>query len=606
MAPGEGDLADRLADLRLRLDYPPGVMAGVLQLPSLDPVLDEVESQLDAGGADGLDAAVARELEALAALLLTGMLGTSPDAVQRRIRVIDLLRRADLGKLPIALPDIEDPFGAELRAMLETDDDLRRDLGLFFPLIARATSVSPPERWVRDAAALLGAAGDRQALIAAARRVLAALVRADIVSRPDILVGGLRLANQRFARGLLWFIASSTDEAAPVLEAVGLRMGTSGRRDAVVRDTALANTAAALLGESDDPAAAVALASMRLEITNRNVLRQVDRALAAMAARAGLTVDDLVDASLPTFGLDGAGRLEVEAGAATASIEVRPDGRVDVLWHLAGSVTTTPPASIEVAAPGAVAEAGAQADRIAAAVAEEGRRLELRLSSERAWSIDRWRSRFGDHPIARIHARTLVWRVGRGRAARAALPIDGSWIGVDEEPLIVAEGDEVQLWHPAEAGPAEIAAWRATLASRNVSQAVRQADREVFVPMASGSSRVADLRFAGRIVDQPRLRALLRQRGWAVPALGAWDQGDEATAWRDFGSGFRAELRYQAPGRTPTGERVARARIVAVRFVQTTPSTVPRTADGIPVALAEVPRRMFSEALRDVSLAVSV
>src|SRR5207249_2724419 len=111
----------------------------------------------------------------------------------------------------------------------------------------------------------------------------------------------------------------ATGEASPVdlLEAIGTRMGTSGRSDAVVRDAALANTAAALLGESADPAAATALASMRLEITNRSVLKQVDRALQARAERAGLTVDDLVDSSLPTFGLDAAGKLEVEAGAAT-------------------------------------------------------------------------------------------------------------------------------------------------------------------------------------------------------------------------------------------------------------------------------------------------
>jgi len=98
---------------------------------------------------------------------------------------------------------------------------------------------------------------------------------------------------------------------------------------------------------------------------------------------------------------------------------------------------------------------------------------------------------------------------------------------------------------------------------------------------------------------------MLRERGWAVPVLGAWDQGDEATAWRDFEGGLRAELRYQAPDRTPTGERVARARIVAVRFVRVASEkrAAAGVADGIPVPLVDVPRRVFSEAVRDVSLA---
>jgi hypothetical protein len=255
--------------------------------------------------------------------------------------------------------------------------------------------------------------------------------------------------------------------------------------------------------------------------------------------------------------------------------------------------------------PGLVADISARIDRLANAVAEERRRLEQRLASDRAWSLDRWRSRFGEHPVARIHARTQIWSVGSGRAARAALPVDGSWITVDEAPLVPRGHDEVRIWHPADAGPAEIAAWRATLASRNISQAVRQADREVFAPLASGSPPAADVRFAGRIVDQPRLRTLLRRRGWAVRALGTWDQGDEATAWRDFDGGFRAELRYQAPDVDPTAERVARARIVAVRFVRPSSGQVAGDPEEVSVPLGDVPRRVFSEALRDVSLAAT-
>jgi hypothetical protein len=605
VGPDAADLAARLAEIHERLDYPPGVVAGVLALPILDPILDELEATTARDPLIELPSDVTAEIERLADVLLTGMLGTSPEAIQRRVRVLDVLRRADRGRLPARVADPGDPFGLELQAMLETDDGLRADLGALYPLIARATSVTPSPRWLREARNLLAAA-DRRALVAAVHRVLAALVRAEIVSRPDILAGGLRLANQRFARGLLWLVAAAGDDGIGTLEAVGLRMGTSGRSDAVVRDTALANTAAALLGDSMDPAAPSALASMRLEITNRTVLKQVDRALLAQAARAGLTVDDLVDSALPTFGLDPAGRLEIEAGDVTARIELSPAGVVEVLWLARGDATTAPPAELEAEAPGVIADVRSTVDRIAAAVAEERRRLEGRLASERSWSITRWRGRFGDHPVARVHARAQIWVVGTGREARAALPAGHGWVTVGEGPLAVADTDEVQLWHPADATPAEIAAWRATLASRNVTQAVRQADREVFAPLAAGRSAAADMRYSGRIVDHSRMRALLRQRGWAVPALGAWDQGDEATAWRDFDTGFRAELRYQAPDWTPTGERVTRARIVAVRFVRVDAGLPAGATEAVAVPLTSVPRRVFSEAIRDVSLALTI
>jgi hypothetical protein len=581
-------------------------MAGVLRLHILDGLLDELEAISSTDGALLRGAAVL-ELERLADLLVKGMFGTSPESIQRRVRVVELLRRADDGRLPALIADAADAFGVELQAMLASDEDLRSTLGHLYPLVSRATSVAPSGRWIRDARALMAVGEERAARIGAIRRVLAALVRADLVSRPDILVGGLRLANQRFARGLVWLAGVSFDSPAETLASIGLRMGTSGRSDAVVRDTALANTAAALLGESADEGAAAALASMRLEITNRVVLKQVDRALATQATRAGVTVDELIDSALPTFGLGAKGRRVLEASGATATIDVGLDGRVSVTWREPdGEPLAEPSAAIEAAEPGLVADAAALVDRILAALAEERRRHEQRLGSERSWPLAVWRRRFTDHPLGRIAARTLIWVVdGDGSRPVAVLPELEGWASSDDRRLQMRDDQTVRLWHPADAGAGERAAWRATLAARAITQAVRQADREIFAVDPDGASPAADVRHAGVIVDHGHLRAILRRRGWAVPALGAWDQGDEATAWHAFDDGLRAELRYQAPDRVPTGERVERARIVGVRFVRTDAPPATPADRSTTVLLADVPRRVFSEALRDVSLVVA-
>jgi hypothetical protein len=187
------------------------------------------------------------------------------------------------------------------------------------------------------------------------------------------------------------------------------------------------------------------------------------------------------------------------------------------------------------------------------------------------------------------------------------LPHGDDWIGADGLALPgIGSGTFVRLWHPADASAEEVAAWRAALAAANVGQPIRQVDRETFQPQDRDRPLSADRRHGGRVVDHGRLRALLRQRGWAVPALGAWDQGDEATAWRAFDDGLRAELRYQSVERVPTGARVERARLVAVRFVRSAEPSTAAAADGRPVTLVDVPARVFSEALRDVSLVVAV
>ena len=577
-------------------------MLGVLRLPVLDPILDELEAFV---ASEPLPEAAVAELTRLAELLSTEMLGTAPETVPRRGRIVELLRLADDGRLPPLAADDKDPFGAELRAMLESDADLRTSLGRVYPLILRATSVSPTGRWARDGREL-AERNDGPQLVEATRRTLAALVRAPIESRPDLLVGGLRPVNQRLARGLLWFAAVAMPEPAGTLGVVGLRMGTSGRSDAVVRDVALANTCAALLGESTDPEAAAALVSMHRTIANRNVLKQIGRALEAIAGRTGVTVDDVIDESLPAFGLDSRRRLEIDAGRVQAAIAVDKDGQVDVRWRAAdGTMSDGPPKDVATDDPGVVASVAGTTRALEAALTEERGALELRLGSVRSWPEPVVRRRFLDHPISEVFARRLVWAVdGPGSSLTVLFSGDG-WSGADDLPVAdVGSVGSIRLWHPAESGGAEIAAWRATLAARAVRQPFAQVDREVFRPVPEPSQ--ADVRFAGRIVDHAKLRALLRERRWAVPALGAWDQGDEATGWRAFDDGLRAELRYQAPERVPTGERIVRARLVAVRFVRSDAPPASPATDAISVPVGEVPARVFSEALRDVSLAVVV
>jgi hypothetical protein len=284
-------------------------------------------------------------------------------------------------------------------------------------------------------------------------------------------------------------------------------------------------------------------------------------------------------------------------------IEVTPGATVRQFWRETGGThLDRPPAALTTSHPAEVADLAERVAAIRAAVVEERRRMEDRLASSRTWPEPLWRSRYADHPIGRIFGTRLIWRIGSSDEGGIAGRPDGDgWVGVDGHRLGVGAAFEVRLWHPADAGEVEIAAWRAALAAVAVDQPVKQVHREVFRPAPRDLGLAADRRFAGRVVEHGHLRSMLRSRGWAVPALGAWDQGDEATAFRAFEDGLRAELRYQAVERVPTGTRQQRARLVGVRFMSASGA-----ADAEQVALAAVPPRVFSEAIRDVSLVAVV
>jgi hypothetical protein len=258
--------------------------------------------------------------------------------------------------------------------------------------------------------------------------------------------------------------------------------------------------------------------------------------------------------------------------------------------------------------PGPAAEVKRVAASIEATLAEERGRLEDRLGSTRDWPAPVWRARFAEHPIAGPFGRRLVWVLDDPTTGTVAvLPDRDGWITLEERPVAAAaDSATFRLWHPAEATDVEVAAWRATLAVRAVEQPFRQVDREVFRPTADPTAPNADRRFAGRLVDHATLRAVLRDHGWAVPALGSWDQGGEATGWRAFDDGVRAEVRYQVPERVGSAARIEMARMVAVRFVHSEAARAAPALDGVSVPLATVARRVFSEALRHVSHALAV
>ena len=439
--------------------------------------------------------------------------------------------------------------------MLGTDRSLRLALGYLHPLVIRATAVAPPPRWTTEARRVLATATDVD-LSGAIRRTLASLLRSDIVSRPDILAGGLRLANQRLARGLLWFASVALDAPAELIGSVGVRMGTSGRNDAVVRDTAVANTCAALLGASNDPGAAAALATMRVRVTNRNVLKQVDRALEVVAERAGMQVATVIELALPTFDLGPDGRIELPIDGTTAVIAVTRDATVRQVWRETdGTELDRASTALATTHPAEVADVAERVAAIRAAIVEERRRMEDRLASSRAWPEPLWRSRYADHPIGRIFGCRLIWQVSSPGEAAIAARRDGDRLGRRRRPppgrRRSARGPSVAPGgrrRGRDRGLAGIARRRGPGPTGEAGPPRGLPARSVVTSawLPTAGSRDASL---GTGTSGPDCAAAAGRSPRSVPGTEATRRQPSGT----FEDGLRAELRYQAVDQVPTG-----------------------------------------------------
>jgi hypothetical protein len=269
--------------------------------------------------------------------------------------------------------------------------------------------------------------------------------------------------------------------------------------------------------------------------------------------------------------------------------EVRVVPSIEAVWSNRGERCRTVPAVVRREYP-------AELNKVRALVREARRilpaqraRLERILLVEREWSFEVFADRYLDHPLMRHLARRLVWVVDGQTACW-----DGEKL-VDSAERPVRRGGRVSLWHPLEATGAEVQAWQLWLRLHGVSQPFKQAHREVFRPPEQPSPAWGG--FVGRPLHQHQFAALCRQRGWRYRLMGRWDC--RSIPQRDLPGGYGAEFHVLAPEpEAPVSDRDVFLFVTAdiVRFLR----------EGEPIALEEVPPRLFSEVLRDVALFVGV
>jgi len=183
-----------------------------------------------------------------------------------------------------------------------------------------------------------------------------------------------------------------------------------------------------------------------------------------------------------------------------------------------------------------------------------------------------WRACLLADKVAAEFARTLVWRAGVSFMLGANdQPVDLHW-----QPLDIEADAPVTLWHPLDADETEREAWRARIVHGQLRQPVRQVFREFYQP-ADGKL------FAGYQLATVPLLGLARREGWKL---------DYDSLVRRFGE-WGAEL-CLTERVYPGYDGVVGSGALVLR------------RGAVPVALAEAPPQVVSEACRAVDLLVSV
>lgn len=219
-----------------------------------------------------------------------------------------------------------------------------------------------------------------------------------------------------------------------------------------------------------------------------SVLAAAQAVLAEAAARRGMALADLGDELTPDFDL-GRG-VQLQVGAQTYDVLLQGDLSLR-LRTPAGKLVRSLPAladeGLRTEWEAAAARLKTLSKGIKAVLQQQAPRLQSCLMLGRHWPLDTWRSLFLEHPLLRVVAQGLVWRVepAAGQPFSLRIAEDLSLVDAQSDAVQLPAEGRIALWHPAQATEQERAQWRECLADYGLKALVEQVDAPADLPLAS-------------------------------------------------------------------------------------------------------------------------
>ena len=521
------------------------------------------------------------------------------------------------GEVDVEAIPLGDAFGRAARTILSESSERPESLGPFVTLLVTPLKgVRPTDGWLDSVRSTAGRLADPAGLVRAL--LTAALESEDGVVRLDYggaFPGGTEIEiaqflgpqNQALLKACVWAAAALQDAAAiPILRNLTVKCATViGGQFGNPRSLTVAMTCPAAIARTGGPGSLTALQGLQRSVKHGSVLREVGKAIDALAAAQSVSRSELLETSIERHDLDLTGERRVAIGDASAVLSIQGSGDVTVSWHTAdGRIAASAPAALRERYPDDVRSVGALAKALRDTVAAERHRLDGLFVEARRWPLATWKERYLDHPVTGALSRSLIWRFSVDGSVVDGLSDTGDRAtGLAGESLAIDERAEVELWHPALVSAREVQAWRERLMHERRGQPIKQAFREIYlVTPAELETLTYSNRFASHIIRQVQARALMKGRGWKPVPLAWWDDGiDHGVTRRTFEAhGIRAEFFYDpiVDVQPTSGDMYPYCSTDQVAFF--------RGATDQRIGLADVPTILFSEVMRDVDLFVGV
>jgi hypothetical protein len=298
------------------------------------------------------------------------------------------------------------------------------------------------------------------------------------------------------------------------------------------------------------------VSDLAMHAKNDQIQQAAREGFAEAAQRQGLSQEDLADRIAPRLGFDTQGQQILDFGPRQFIARLGFDQTIQLKDSTGKRLTLLPRGNArDDEAKVAAAQATWQVlkKHLAPAIKIQAERLENALSIQRAWTVERWRELFLQHPLLRSLAVNLVWGVldASGTSYTTIFrPLeDGSLTNADDDACALPAAGLIRMVHPIELNEDTRQSWLQHLTDYEVTPPFPQLNRALITnddttPDAIWWTPYQGYRVAGKLIKERYVRS-----NWEP---GNNERGESYNLiWKAFPSaGFEAllEISYLSVG----------------------------------------------------------
>ncbi|GAB1855299.1 hypothetical protein MHTCC0001_01320 [Flavobacteriaceae bacterium MHTCC 0001] len=342
------------------------------------------------------------------------------------------------------------------------------------------------------------------------------------------------------------------------------------------------------------------LTKFRMKIKYPSVQSLITKAIVRVAEAEGKTMDEIEELAVQDFDLNDDFQVVQNFGNYKGVITIVDTNTVSLLWeNEKGKQIKTIPKYVKEHFSEDLKTFRKKVKDIQTNLSAQKSRIEKIFLSRRVWTYEQWKKLYLDNNLLGFFGKRLIWNFKVEDKTQNAIFHNGTFVNPSGALQIDFQNVEVSLWHPVNASVNEVQEWRNWLLSEEVTQPFKQAHREVYIVTdAEITTNSYSNRYAAHIIRQHIFNALCRERGWAYQLKGQWDSYNTPTfqipSWK-----YKVEFWVETDAVQDSANEMG-----IFNYLQTDQVRF-YNEDG-QINMADVPKIVFSESMRDVDLFVAV